>query len=106
MRYFLLPLMLLAQPALAAPAGQAEFAPGTQVPARIVVNETIWTCADGRCTGPSETRAIAMQRACNALARSVGAVATFTVGAAALTPAAVGACNTKGGRAAEALATR
>ena len=106
MKILLISLALLAQPAFAAPAGHAEFAPGTQVPARTIINDAIWSCADGRCSGPGEVRAVAMQRACNALARQIGAVASFTVGTAALTPAAVQTCNAKGGRDAPALTAR
>jgi hypothetical protein len=106
MKTCLLGLALLAQPVFAASVGQASFAPGTQVPARIVVSETLWTCADGRCTGPGDGRAVAMQRACNTLARQVGEVASLTVGGAALTPEALQACNAKAGRTAAAVAAR
>lgn len=101
----LFPLLMVAQPALAAaPTGQAEFAPGTSVPAHIVVNEKIWNCVDGRCTGPAEVRAVALQKACTTLAREVGAVAALTAGPAALTPDAIAKCNDKAGRAPATLA--
>ena len=106
MKIYLFALGLIAQPVLAAPMGQAEFAPGTKAPAKLVVNDAIWTCADARCTGPTETRAIAMQRACNTLAREVGALTAFTVGGTALPADAVQACNAKAGRTAQAVATR
>lgn len=106
MRAYLLGLALLAQPAIAAPLAQASFAAGTPVPYKIVISETIWTCADGRCTGPADARAVAMQRACNALARQVGEVASLTVGASALTPEAVQACNAKAGRSPKAVAAK
>jgi hypothetical protein len=106
MKRALIVLGLLAQPALAAQTGQAAFAPGTQVPARLVVGDVVWNCADGRCAGPAETRMVAMQRACSALARSVGAITSFTVGTATLAPDAVQACNTRAGRAHQAVAVR
>src|SRR6478672_10719731 len=105
-RVLLLALGLLAQPALAAQTGQAGFAAGTQVPTKLVVGETIWACADGHCTGPAETRTVAMQRACAALARSVGAVTSFTVGTTSMAPEAIQACNAKAGRANQAVAVR
>lgn len=98
MKAYLLVLGLIAQPAFAAPLGQAEFAAGTKVPAKIVVSDTIWTCADARCTGPAETRSVAMQRACQTLAREIGAVSTFTAGGTPLAPEALQACNEKAGR--------
>lgn len=100
----LFPLLVIAQPALAAPTGQAEFAPGTSVPTKIVVNEKIWSCVDGRCVGPAEARAVALQKACGTLAREVGAVATLSAGATALTPDALAKCNSKAGRAPTAVA--
>lgn len=101
----LFPLLMVAQPALAAASpGQAEFAPGTSVPSRVVVNEKIWNCLDGRCTGPAESRAVALQRACGTLAREIGAVATLTAGATSLTPDALAKCNSKAGRAPTAVA--
>ena len=105
MKIYLLALGLIAQPVLAAPMGQAEFAPGTKVPAKLVVSDTIWTCADARCTGPAETRAVAMQRACQTLAREIGAVAAFTAASTPLAPEALAACNEKAGRAAQTVAT-
>lgn len=106
MKAYLLALGLIAQPALAAPMGQAEFAPDTKVPAKLVVSDTIWTCADGRCTGPAETRSIAMQRACQTLAREIGTIANFAVGATTLDSATLATCNAKAGRTAQTVATR
>ena len=106
MKRILLSMFLITSPAFAASTGEAAFAPGTAVPKKLVVGETIWACADGRCTGPAESRTVAMQRACHALAREIGAVATFTVGASALTPEALRACNEKAGRDAQAIAAR
>ena len=106
MKIYLLALGLIAQPVLAAPMGQAEFAAGTKAPAKLVVNDTIWTCADARCTGPAETRAIAMQRACNTLAREVGALTSFTAGGTALAADALQTCNEKAGRSTESVAAR
>jgi len=105
-KIYLLALGLIAQPALAAPTGQAEFAAGTKVPAKIVVSDTIWTCADARCTGPAETRTVAMQRACQTLAREVGAVTGLSVGGTALAPEALAACNEKAGRSTQSAAAR
>ena len=98
MTRMLLPLALLATPAFAASTGEAQFVSGTQLPARIVVGDAIWTCADGRCAGPAETRAVAMQRACLSLARGVGAVSSFSVAGTTMAPEAVQACNAKSGR--------
>lgn len=98
-RTFAFLLLTGASPAFAAPIGQASFAPGTNMPSKLVVDEAIWTCVDGRCAGPAEARTVAMQRACASLARQVGAVASLTVGAAALTPDAIEHCNAKSGRA-------
>lgn len=98
MTRLLLPLALFATPAFAASVGEAQFAPGTQLPARVVVGDAIWTCAGERCAGPAETRAVAMQRACLSLARGIGAVSSFSVAGAAMAPEAVQACNAKGGR--------
>ena len=106
MKLYLLALGLIAQPVLAAPLGQAEFAPGTKVPAKLVVGDTLWTCADGRCAGPAETRTVAMQRACNTLARAIGAVSSFTVGTTAMPADAVQACNEKAGRTTQSVAAR
>jgi hypothetical protein len=106
MKAYLLALGLIAQPAFAAQIGQAEFAPGTKLPAKLVVSDTIWTCANGRCTGPAETRSVAMQRACQTLAREIGAVAGFTVEATAFDSTALQVCNEKAGRTVRTVATR
>lgn len=106
MKAYLLGLAMLAQPAFAATTGQASFAAGTQLPARIVVSETLWTCGDGRCSGPADSRTIAMQRACNTLARQIGEVTSLNVGGTALPADAVQACNARAGRAAQAVAAR
>lgn len=103
----LIPLLFAAAPAFAAgTTGQAQFAPGTAVPTKIVVNETIWTCADGACTGPAESRAVALQKACGTLAREIGPVTTLAAGSTALTGAAIDQCNVKAGRGAAALAAK
>lgn len=102
MKAYLFGLVLLAQPAFAAPMGEVSFAPGTQLPSKIVVSDSIWTCAGDRCSGPGDGRTVAMQRACNTLARAVGPVTAVTVGSAALAPDAVQACNAKAGRVAAA----
>ena len=84
MKIYLLALGLIAQPVLAAPMGQAEFAAGTKAPAKLVVNDAI----------------------CNTLAREVGALTAFTVGSSALPADALQACNAKAGRTAQAVAAR
>jgi len=103
---YLLALGLIAQPALALPLGQAAFAPGTKAPAKMVVNDSIWTCTDARCSGPAETRTVAMQRACQTLAREIGAVASLTVGGTTFAPDALAACNEKAGRGTKTVAAR
>lgn len=110
---FLAPLLVLAAAgaaalptpaAAAAPVGIAAFGPGAELPGRLVVGDGFWTCGEGRCTGGGETRPVAMQKACQALAREIGAVAAFSVGAAEMTPEALARCNAKAGRAPAALA--
>lgn len=86
-------LIASAMPAAAATAGEARFADGVTVPEKIVVDDRLWRCADGQCTGPGETRGVAMMRACKALARSVGTVASYRVGVAGLQADALKTCN-------------
>lgn len=80
-------------PAFAGPVGSAAFASGVALPDKVVVNDQLWRCADGTCSGPGELRAVAMMRACKGLAREIGAVASFTVGVARLDDAAIQQCN-------------
>ena len=53
----------------------------------------VWKCADGRCTGPAETRRIALQKACKTLARKIGAVTSISAGGAALASEDLDTCN-------------
>lgn len=85
----LAPMALIA----AQPAGEARFDAGVNVPSTIVVNETVWTCADSRCTGPAETRRVAMQKACKTLARKIGAVVSLSAGGASLADEDLDRCN-------------
>lgn len=105
-RLVLLPLLFAAAPALAAPVAQAAFAPGTTVPAKIVVNETLWKCSGASCSGQSETRAVALQKACATLARSIGPVTALSAGDVILAPAAITKCNAKGGHGPAEVATK
>ena len=87
-------LSMAAVPALAGTAGEARFADGVAVPDKVVVDDRLWHCAEGKCTGPAETRGVAMMRACKTLARGVGAVASYRVGVAGLEADALDSCNT------------
>ena len=96
MRSLVLSLMLLAgaAPAYAeAPLGAVSFAEGVTAPEKVVVNERLWRCDGARCSGPGETRGVAMMRACKSLARDVGPIASFKVGVAALEADAIAQCN-------------
>lgn len=91
---FSLMLMAGAAPALAeAPLGAVSFAEGVATPEKVVVNDRLWRCAGESCSGPGETRGVAMMRACKSLARDVGPIATFKVGVAALEADAIAQCN-------------
>jgi hypothetical protein len=103
-RLILLPALLIAAPAAAAPVGQAQFAPGTSLPAKIVVNDTLWSCSGTACTGPAETRAVAMQRACGTLAHA-GTVTAITVGEASVSAEGLARCNAKAGNKSAEVAT-
>ena len=94
--YLLFPTAMLAVPfavMAAQPAGEARFDAGVQLPSSIVVNDSIWQCADGRCFGPAETRRVALQKACKTLARKVGAVVSISAGGAALGDEDLDRCN-------------
>jgi len=91
---FSLLLLATSAPAFATgPTGEVGFASGVTVPEKVVVNEKLWRCADGSCSGPGEARGVAMMRACKTLARDIGTVARFKVGVAALEEAAIRQCN-------------
>lgn len=94
--YVIFPTTLLLAPMAliaAQPSGEARFDTGVQVPSSIVVNDSIWTCSEGRCTGPAETRRIAMQKACKTLARKIGAVVSLNAGGASLASEDLDRCN-------------
>lgn len=94
--YLAFPFAMLAMPIglmAAQPAGEARFDSGVRLPSSLVVNDSVWTCGDGRCTGPAETRRIALQKACKTLARKVGAVTSLSAGGAALAGEDLERCN-------------
>ena len=89
-------LILLATP-FAAPAappiGVATFAAGADMPAKLVVNDMLWRCDAGGCSGPAEERKVAVQKICKDLARKVGAVEALSVGKTRLAADDLAACN-------------
>lgn len=86
-------LIASAAPSLAANVGEVRFAEGVAVPDKVVVDDRLWRCAEGQCSGPGETRGVAMMRACKTLARSVGTVSSYRVGVAGLEADALKNCN-------------
>lgn len=91
-------LVLIATPltAMAAPvSGVAKLSGATAAAQKIVVNNSIWQCADGACRGPGEERRVAVERICKELVRKVGAVETLSVGAFTLSAEDVAKCNAK-----------
>ncbi|MGF7151215.1 hypothetical protein FHS96_004878 [Sphingomonas zeicaulis] len=86
-------LITAAMPAWAGSTGEVHFADGVAVPEKVVVEERLWRCAERQCSGLGETRGVAMMRACKALARSVGTVASYKVGVAGLEADALKTCN-------------
>ena len=89
-------LILLVTPfaALAAPpSGNADFAAGANLPAKIVIDDSLWRCEAGRCSGPAEERKVAVQKICKDLARKVGAVEALSVGKTTLAAEDLTACN-------------
>lgn len=99
-------LLMAAAPAYAAPTASAVIAPGAELPGRLVVGDHFWRCADGRCSGPGETRPVAMMKTCLALARQLGAVTGLRVGETDMPADALARCNTKAGHAPAALAAK
>lgn len=94
--YLAFPATLLIAPAVliaAQPIGEAQFDAGVQAPSSLVVNESVWKCSGNRCTGPAETRRVALQKACKTLSRKIGAVVSISAGGAALSSDDLERCN-------------
>lgn len=104
-RFFLLPMMLVAAPAIAAPSAQAQFGADARLPAKIVVGDSLWSCSGTTCTGPGDARQVAMQRACATLSRTA-AVTALSVGEANLDADALARCNAKAGHTASEVAAK
>lgn len=104
-RFLLLPMLLVAAPAIAAPGAQAQFGADARLPARIVVGDSLWNCSGTTCTGPGDARQVAMQRACAILSRTA-AVTALSVGDASLDAESLARCNAKAGHASGEVATK
>ena len=81
---------LLAAPALAAPAFQAQ--PQTApTETKFVVRDTIWTCGNSGCAAAASASRPAV--VCALLAREAGTLTSFSVKGEALAPDALAKCN-------------
>ena len=96
LRSLILSTALLATPALAGYVpSEAQFASGTNAPARVIVNDAIWRCDGARCVGKNETRPVMIRKACKTLAGEVGALSAFVIGTKELDATELAACNEK-----------
>lgn len=89
----LLPLTALAI-ASAAPAAAATYSAKPAAPvdsARIAVRDMLWTCSSDGCSGSTaNSRPVVL---CQALAKQVGLIDSFSVDGRALSPAELDRCN-------------
>ena len=101
MKRLLLPLMSLALPAGAAAApgmvaAQAVVEWKHEAQPHIIVDESVWRCDGGTCTGGVVDKPLLKLRACRAIARYAGRVTSFSTASGPLGTEEIARCN--GGR--------